>query len=164
MAFSFFERDDSRVEARLESGQVAGNVDTFFLPGLEINLELLPQHYPGWILRLYHDIEERDPLMETLCGSVCKYPYLDLCNASHLPTTVLTGIGICTIFHLCGMNLIFRFIQNPPSNMEILPHLGSTSRLSTVKVGKINSACMNVKYQLQRPGQQSDSQRGSCSG
>ena len=107
MAFSFYEKDDSKVQARLESGQVEGNVDLFYFAGLEINLDLLPEHYPGWIMRLYHDIEESDPLMETLCEYACRYPYLDLCNANGLPATILEGKHI---FSFCFNINLFRFI------------------------------------------------------
>ena len=91
MAFSYYEKDSDLAVNRLESGQAEGNVDMFFFAGLEINLELLPQHYPGWVIRLYHDIEEKDPLMDTLCSYACKYPYLDLCNANNIPAPMLTG-------------------------------------------------------------------------
>ena len=94
MAFSFYEKDPAQAQARELSGKVEGNVNMFYFAGLEINLELLPKHYPGWVIRLYHDIEETDPLMDTLCEYYCKYSYLDLCNAKNLPTPVLQGRSI----------------------------------------------------------------------
>ena len=28
------------------------------------NLQLMPIHYPGWVIRLYHDIRSDDPVMQ----------------------------------------------------------------------------------------------------
>ena len=89
MAFSYYEKDSHMALARLESGQVEGNVDWYYFSGLEINLALLPSHYPGWIIRLYHDIDEKDPLMSTLCQYVCQYPHLDLCNTNNIQHKLL---------------------------------------------------------------------------
>ena len=47
MAFSFYEKDPAQAQARVVSGKVEGNVNMFYFAGLEINLELLPKHYPG---------------------------------------------------------------------------------------------------------------------
>ena len=91
MAFSYYERDSALAQNRLESGEVGDNVAIFYFAGLEANLKLLPKHYPGWIIRLYHDIEEDDPLMGTLCEYACRYPDLDLCDIKNLPTTILEG-------------------------------------------------------------------------
>merc|ERR1712142_405965 len=67
VAFSFFEKDNKSVVARKQTGDAENNVSGFFFKGFRINIDLLPKHYPGWIIRIYHDIEESDPLMETLC-------------------------------------------------------------------------------------------------
>ena len=103
MAFSFYEQDSYKALARLESGQVEGNVDMFYFSGLETNLDLLPSHYPGWIIRLYHDLDEKDPLMSTLCQYVCKYPYLDLCNTKHIQHTLLEGESV--LIFCCHKNV-----------------------------------------------------------
>ncbi|KAF2356099.1 hypothetical protein FHG87_013147 [Trinorchestia longiramus] len=43
------------------------------------------EKYPGWILRLYHNITkmDREP-QQLLCSLYCKYPNFDLCNADQI--------------------------------------------------------------------------------
>lgn len=43
------------------------------------------QLYPGWIVRVYHDIDESEPVFQKmLCSSYCKHANLDLCNVPQL--------------------------------------------------------------------------------
>ena len=35
-----------------------------YFEGIAENLRLMPVYYPGWIMRLYHDVENEDPVMK----------------------------------------------------------------------------------------------------
>ena len=39
------------------------NISGYF-EGIVGNLQLMPIHYPGWVIRLYHDIRSDDPVMQ----------------------------------------------------------------------------------------------------
>jgi hypothetical protein len=53
------------------------------------NLELLPVHYPDWVMRIYTDLEKSDPRFEDLCSLACQNPNLDICDVKNLPGTPL---------------------------------------------------------------------------
>jgi len=53
----------------------------YFL-GIYENLKLMPKLYPGWIMRVYVDLDEKDPIMEDLCELACSNERLDLCKVS----------------------------------------------------------------------------------
>lgn len=58
-----------------------------YFEGIEANLDLMPKYYPGWQMRIYFDLDERDPILKDLCDLSCKNPILDLCHAGKLPGT-----------------------------------------------------------------------------
>ena len=33
-----------------------------YFEGIVGNLELMPLYYPGWVMRLYYDLDDRDPI------------------------------------------------------------------------------------------------------
>ena len=48
--------------------------------GVEGNIKLLEEYYnKDWSMRIYHDIQEENPLMKDLCHVACKHNNLDLC-------------------------------------------------------------------------------------
>ncbi|GAB6029477.1 hypothetical protein CHUAL_005231 [Chamberlinius hualienensis] len=57
-----------------------GDTDSGYFKGIEINTKSVKELYPGWTVRLYHDIRPEDVKgMNALCEIVCKYPHLDEC-------------------------------------------------------------------------------------
>jgi len=58
-----------------------------YFEGIVGNLELMPTYYPGWIMRLYYDLDDKDPITQELCNLACENPNLDICNARRLPGT-----------------------------------------------------------------------------
>ncbi len=58
-----------------------------YFQGIVGNLEMMPKFYPGWIMRLYYDLDRRDPILQDLCDLACSNPGLDICDAKHLPGT-----------------------------------------------------------------------------
>ena len=68
------------------------------------NLQAIKAFYPGWTMRVYHDIPKNDSRLAELCHIACKEPLLDLCNIREIP-----AIG-----NMIGMN---------PSSWRFLPML-----------------------------------------
>ena len=58
-----------------------------YFEGIVGNLELIPKYYPGWIMRLYYDLDKNDPVLKDLCELACQDNNLDICDAKHLPGT-----------------------------------------------------------------------------
>ena len=58
-----------------------------YFQGIADNLDLLPRHYPGWIIRVYYDLEPDDPEMRLLCDLACRNPSLDICHARNNPAS-----------------------------------------------------------------------------
>ena len=58
-----------------------------YFKGIIGNLELIPKFYPGWIMRLYHDLDENDPILKDICALACSEENIDICDVKHLPGT-----------------------------------------------------------------------------
>ena len=56
-----------------------------YFKGIDDNLKKIPEIYPTWILRLYHDLEPDHPLMEMLCQLACNDANIDLCSVRNIP-------------------------------------------------------------------------------
>ena len=54
--------------ARKKAGDAKDNVNEFFFKGLQTNIELLPMHYPGWVIRIYHNILASENLNDFRCN------------------------------------------------------------------------------------------------
>ena len=37
-----------------------------YFEGIVGNLELMPTYYPGWIMRLYYDLDDKDPITQVI--------------------------------------------------------------------------------------------------
>ena len=127
VAFSFFEKEEKSKIARKETGDAVNNVSGFFFNGFQINIDLLPKHYPGWVIRIYHDIEDTDPLMEKLCQLSCKYDFVDLCNAKNIPTTKFVRGKLVTLEDFLKDHSIFRIQGDLSPNMEVFSYPRPTS-------------------------------------
>jgi len=86
VGFSLYEAKEGGGEMRRSELERNGS---FSLPayydGLEENIQLCEIYYPGWQLRVYHDLSQTDPLLGDLCRLSCKYRSLDLCDVRDLP-------------------------------------------------------------------------------
>ncbi|XP_059090103.1 uncharacterized protein LOC131885916 [Tigriopus californicus] len=60
-----------------------------YYQGIIDNLGLMNKFYPGWIMRLYFDLNLGDDLLGSLCELSCQNANLDLCHIQHLPGTPL---------------------------------------------------------------------------
>jgi hypothetical protein len=76
VGFSFF--GDIELEEGIKKRYFAGIAD---------NLRLMSVYYPGWVMRLYFDLDKKDPVMKMICGLACNNNNLDLCDAASLPGT-----------------------------------------------------------------------------
>ena len=59
-----------------------------YFAGIEENLKAIQSLYgKDWTMRLYVDLEKKDPLFSKLCKLACQNPSIDLCLAGSLPGT-----------------------------------------------------------------------------
>ena len=56
-----------------------------YFAGIQDNLISMAQFYPGWTMRLYHDLTKENPLFQNLCTLACSNNQLDLCYVNQLP-------------------------------------------------------------------------------
>ena len=56
-----------------------------YFEGIVGNLKLIPKFYPGWIMRLYYDLDINDPVLKHICELACSDDNLDICEVKHLP-------------------------------------------------------------------------------
>ena len=62
-----------------------------YFKGVKANLDLLGKLYTSdWNMRLYHDLEPDDPLMEEACSLACNNTIIDLCPVKNLPHPLLS--------------------------------------------------------------------------
>ncbi len=73
-----------------------------YFKGIQDNLKLMHYYYPGWIMRIYLDIDPKDIMMRKLCQVACGDNTLDLCNVRHLPGTPMVDAR-----HIYPMNWRF---------------------------------------------------------
>lgn len=70
-----------------------GNIDADYskkkgyFEGIIGNLELVPKLYPGWTMRLYYDLDKKDPVLKDLCDLACRDTNIDICDTKLLPGT-----------------------------------------------------------------------------
>ena len=91
VSFSFFEKDDEFKTRRIGKKFIENNVNRVFFDGLKTNLNLLPKFYPNWMIRIYHDIHEEDPLSEMFHEIAQIYNYVDFCNVRYVSNDILPG-------------------------------------------------------------------------
>ena len=60
---------------------------TSIIQGIADNLDLVPRHYPGWVIRVYYDLEPEDPELRRLCDLACSNPSLDICHVRNNPAS-----------------------------------------------------------------------------
>ena len=60
--------------------------------GVKANLDLMGKLYEkDWNMRLYHDLEDKDPLMADACSLACNNSNLDLCRVKNLPHPLISN-------------------------------------------------------------------------
>ena len=60
-----------------------------YMEGIKENLDLMPKYYPGWIMRVYFDLDPKHPVLKDLCLLACSNDQLDICHAGKLPGTYI---------------------------------------------------------------------------
>jgi len=63
------------------------NKNRDYFGGIKENLDLVTKHYPGYVMRLYIDLEESDPIWTELRTMEQNVTNLDLCDVKALPGT-----------------------------------------------------------------------------
>ncbi len=62
-------------------------IEKGYFEGIDENLRLMQKYYPGWIMRLYYNMDKSDPVLAKICELACNDQNLDLCDAENLPGT-----------------------------------------------------------------------------
>jgi hypothetical protein len=86
------------------------------LQGIQENAERMPQLYPNWKMRVYHNLQE-DEDMNRLCQMQCVYSHvLDTCFVGDLP-----GYGNIsgTVFFWLILHLIITILYKARGNEVI---------------------------------------------
>jgi hypothetical protein len=103
VGFSFY--GDMKSKLSIEKG---------YFEGLIENLKLMTSQYPGWIMRLYFDVDKNDPLMNALCNLACSDNNLDICDTANLP-----GIPLKNATKIFPMNWRHFPTLYPPVNINL---------------------------------------------
>ena len=96
-----------------------------YFEGIIGNLELMPKFYPGWVMRLYYDLDQTDPVLQDLCQLACTHSNIDICNAKHLP-----GNPFVDASRVFPMN--WRFFPTLDPQVSSIPNFQSLLSLTPV--------------------------------
>ena len=77
-----------------------------------------------FVLRLYHDLETKDPLMSRLCELACTHDFLDLCQINTVPRSLDTK-NSAKLFPM-----IWRFLPSLDPEVEVMMSRDLDSRLT----------------------------------
>ena len=86
-----------------------------YFDGIIGNLKLMPRYYPGWTMRLYYDLDKKDPVFKDLCDLACSDTNIDLCNARSLP-----GMPFVDCTKVFAMNWRFFPTLDPQVNFLLI--------------------------------------------
>ncbi len=97
-----------------------------YFEGIGENLKLMPTRYPGWIMRLYFDLDKKDPVLHELCKLACNDSNLDICDAANLP-----GIPMKNATEVFAMN--WRFFPTLDPQVRGFMSRGSSISCAAIK-------------------------------
>ena len=132
IGFTFYGNPDSKLAKERK-----------YFQGIIDNLKLIPELYPGWVLRLYYDLKPDHPLMKDLCSLACEDANIDLCYVRDIPAAgdvskvfamnwrflpcLDDQVGIKIYIKLCGVRMLEE--EQRPRLAERLVGMNSTSTL-----------------------------------
>ena len=99
------------------------SIEKGYFEGLLENLKLIPLRYPGWIMRLYFDINKNDSIMHALCKLACSDTNLDICDTANLP-----GIPLKNASKIFPMDWRHFSTLDPQVNMPFILSLPSNDQ------------------------------------
>ncbi len=56
-----------------------------YFSGIWHNFMSMKSLYPGWTMRIYHNLDSHDVRLQSICFLACKNPEVDICNVADLP-------------------------------------------------------------------------------
>ena len=107
-----------------------------YFEGISENLSLISIYYPGWLMRLYHDVEKHDLVMKDLCNLACSNQNLDLCDVHELPGTPM--VNATRVFPMD-----WRWFPTMDPQVDIFASRDLDSRLSAREVAAVNEWLYN---------------------
>ena len=109
-----------------------------YIEGIRGNIEIMDKFYPGWIMRLYYDLEPSDPVMDEVCQLVCQYSNLDICDIQNLPGhPVKNASDIFAMF--------WRFFPTMDPQVDLYASRDLDSRFSEREVEAVNEFIKSEK-------------------
>jgi hypothetical protein len=96
---------------------IYGSFDSGYFRGILENLKAMRQHYPGYVMRLYHNKKvENFKDFEKLCDLFCNNPDLDLCNTHNIGKLKKTYLKLLKAINIYSMFQVLNLaISVPPS-------------------------------------------------
>ena len=95
-----------------------------YYEGVEHNLAALTTHYgQGWTMRLYHNLEPENSLLNDLRQLVSSYPNLDICSVPELPEAVRADAALIA-------PMTWRFLPSRDPQVDVLLSRDLDSRIS----------------------------------
>ena len=83
LSYSFY---SPRIEGAKVNNKGLKETKKRFLSLFEPLAQSARRLYPGWRIRIYHNVTEEDAeAFTTLCNLHCQYEFVDLCDTRHLP-------------------------------------------------------------------------------
>merc|ERR1712029_80949 len=101
-----------------------------YLGGVKENLALVTKYYPGYVLRLYIDLEENDPIWTELKRLEQNVTNLDLCDVKSLPGTQFGNAK--QVFAM-----VWRFFPTLDPQVDVLASRDLDSRISAREVAAV---------------------------
>ncbi|GAB6028859.1 hypothetical protein CHUAL_004662 [Chamberlinius hualienensis] len=92
-----------------------GAVGSPYFRGIALNAKLIPEKYPGWLMRVYHNMNiSNSSVTDVLCPLWCQFHHLDFCQAGNLPPPLRSQSNIdprVWRFNVLGDPLVSRFMS-----------------------------------------------------
>ena len=84
-----------------------------YLEGIQINLQQVTKYYPGYVMRLYVDVDPDDPTLAELKDLEQNSTNFDLCDVRNLPGTPMTNARMV-------FPMVWRFFPTMDPQVRIL--------------------------------------------
>jgi len=112
-----------------------------YFEGIAGNLELMSTYYPGWVMRVYYDLDDNDPITQELCDLACKSSILDLCYVRSLPG--LPRADASTMFPM-----VWRFFPTLDEQVDVFVSRDLDTRFNAREAAAVKEWRENSHYSI----------------